>query len=120
MFKIDCDYFHFQFRIKIWSKYNEVMIDSGDIKDLDIRGGKLGVMSFSQEKCIWSAISTRCLGKCMFCTFLCFLAGIVFAWLQNNWPIGHFRVSLVPLFQNESKCETIQMKMSLICMKMNR
>ena len=27
--------------------------------------------------------------------------------------------SLVPLFQNESKCETIQMKMSLICMKMN-
>ena len=27
--------------------------------------------------------------------------------------------SLAPLFQNESKCETIQMKMSLICMKMN-
>ena len=27
--------------------------------------------------------------------------------------------SLVPLFQNESKCKTIQMKTSLICMKMN-
>ena len=28
--------------------------------------------------------------------------------------IGHFRV-LVPLFQNESKCETFQMKMSSAC-----
>ena len=25
----------------------------------------------------------------------------------------------LPLFQNESTCETIQMKMSLICMKMD-
>ena len=30
-----------------------------------------------------------------------------------------FPSSLVPLFQNESQCETIQMKMSYICMKMN-
>ena len=29
-----------------------------------------------------------------------------------------FPSSLVPLFQNESKCETILMKMTLICMKM--
>ena len=29
-----------------------------------------------------------------------------------------FPSSLVPLFQSESKCETILMKMSLICMKM--
>ena len=29
--------------------------------------------------------------------------------------IGHFRVSLVPLFQNESKCETFLMKMSSAC-----
>ena len=27
--------------------------------------------------------------------------------------------SLVPVFQSESKCETILMKMALICMKMN-
>ena len=32
--------------------------------------------------------------------------------------MGHFR-DLVPLFQNESKCKTFHMKMSLICMKMN-
>jgi len=48
-------------RIKIWRKHNKLMIDSGEIKDRDIREGKLGVMSFSQEKCMWSAISTRCL-----------------------------------------------------------
>ena len=29
-----------------------------------------------------------------------------------------FPSSLVPLFQRESKCETILMKMTLICMKM--
>jgi len=48
-------------RIKIWRKHNKLMIDSGEINDRDIREGKLGVMSFSQEKCMWSAISTRCL-----------------------------------------------------------
>ena len=31
---------------------------------------------------------------------------------------GHFRVPLCPLFQSESKCDTILMKMTLICMKM--
>ena len=30
-----------------------------------------------------------------------------------------FPSSLVPLFQNESKCETFPMKMTLICMKIN-
>lgn len=40
------------------------MIDSGEIKDPDIGGGKLGLMCFSQEKVIWSAVSARCLGKC--------------------------------------------------------
>ena len=29
--------------------------------------------------------------------------------------IGHFRGSLVPLFQNEFKCETFHMKMSSAC-----
>ena len=29
--------------------------------------------------------------------------------------IGQFPSSLVPLFQNESKCETFQMKMSSVC-----
>lgn len=77
-------YFRFQFRIKIWHKYNKLMIDSGEIKDPDIRGGKLGVMSFSQEKCMWSAVSTRCLGKWVLYTFLCCVVGRVFATLQRN------------------------------------
>ena len=34
---------------------------------------------------------------------------------QTNRP---FLSSLVPLFQSKSKCETIFMKMTLICMKM--
>ena len=33
-------------------------------------------------------------------------------------PIGHFRVPWCLCFQNESECETILMKMTLICMKM--
>ena len=40
-------------------------MDSGEIKDPDIGGGKLGLMSFSQENVIWSAVSARCLGKCL-------------------------------------------------------
>lgn len=52
------------FRLKLWSKYNKLMIDSGEISDRDILGGRLGFMSFSQEKVIWSAVSARCLGEC--------------------------------------------------------
>ena len=37
----------------------------------------------------------------------------------NHWENIPFPSSLVPLFQNESKCESILMKMSLIYMKMN-
>lgn len=39
------------------------MIDTGEISDPDILGGRLGFMSFSQEKVIWSAVSARCLGE---------------------------------------------------------
>lgn len=48
-------------RLRIWHKYNKVMMDSGEIKDFDIGSGKLGLMSFSQIKVIWSAVSARCL-----------------------------------------------------------
>ncbi|XP_067016443.1 cartilage oligomeric matrix protein-like isoform X3 [Acropora muricata] len=48
-------------RLKLWSKYNQLMIDTGEISDPDILGGRLGFMSFSQEKVIWSAVSARCL-----------------------------------------------------------
>ena len=36
----------------------------------------------------------------------------------SKWPNRLFPSSLVPLFQSESKCETILMKMTLICMRM--
>ncbi|XP_068740521.1 cartilage oligomeric matrix protein-like isoform X2 [Montipora capricornis] len=48
-------------RLQIWTKYKELMTDSGEIVDPDISGGKLGLMSFWQEKVIWSAVSARCL-----------------------------------------------------------
>ena len=37
---------------------------------------------------------------------------------QRVLRIRPFPSSLVPLFQSETKCETILMKMTLICMKM--
>jgi len=39
------------------------MMDTGEIKDPDVGAGKLGLMSFSQERVIWSAVSAQCLGK---------------------------------------------------------
>ena len=46
----------------------------------------------------------------------CFHVGILFTIAAfGNRP---FPSSLVPLFQSESKCETIVMKLTLICMKM--
>ena len=39
-------------------------------------------------------------------------------WLRYISVNRPFPSSLLPLFQSESKCETIVMKMSLICMKM--
>ena len=43
------------------------------------------------------------------------LWGYMFAKTAINRP---FPSSLVPLFQSESKCKTILMSMTLICMKM--
>ena len=46
------------------------------------------------------------------------IRSFIYAHLHIN-SIGHFRVpSVVPLFQSESECETIVMKMTFICMKM--
>ena len=49
----------------------------------------------------------------LFCLFVFFFTlGTIF--LQNR----PFPSSLVPLFHSESKCKTILMKMTLICVKM--
>ena len=56
------------------------------------------------------------------CTFYTSLASkCLTTQLINSWHRacnGLFLSSLVPLFQSESTCETILMKMTLICMKM--
>ena len=57
--------------------------------------------------------------KCIFpkCLLLYRLSsGQHFYFYKKNRP---FLSSLLPLFQSKSKCETILMKMTLICMKMN-
>ena len=55
-------------------------------------------------------------------TFLCTFTRVDTFWTMD-WFSYHgyrpFPSSLVPLFQSESKCETIVMKMTLICMRMN-
>ena len=60
---MSCLFFVCPLRLKIWLKYNKLMMDTGEIKDPDVGAGKLGLMSFSQERVIWSAVSAQCLGK---------------------------------------------------------
>lgn len=40
-----------------------LVADSGNVYDATLRGGKLGVFSFSQEGVIWSNLVYRCNGK---------------------------------------------------------
>ena len=48
--------------------------------------------------------------------------GLAFRYVETHspgiTPNRPFPSSVVPLFQSESKCKTILMKMTLICMKM--
>ena len=60
---MSCLFFVCPLRLKIWLKYNKLMMDTGEIKDPDVGAGKLGLMSFSQERVIWSAVSAQCVGK---------------------------------------------------------
>ncbi len=45
------------------------MIDTGVLHDMTYSGGRIGVMSFSQEQVIWSKILYRCSGKAQVCHF---------------------------------------------------
>ena len=54
--------------------------------------------------------TTACSAKQKYCPFSDYQS---FARFNRPFPSSH-----VPLFQSESKCETILMKMTLICMKM--
>ena len=50
------------FRFKIFDGERTV-IDTGVLHDKTYAGGRIGVMSFSQEKVSWSKIFYRCNGK---------------------------------------------------------
>ncbi|XP_035664470.1 cartilage oligomeric matrix protein-like [Branchiostoma floridae] len=39
---------------------SHLVVDSGDIQDASLRGGRLGVYCYSQEKVIWSDLVTKC------------------------------------------------------------
>jgi syndecan 4 len=41
----------------------ELVADSGNVIDTTLKGGKLGVFCFSQEKVIFSNLLYRCNGK---------------------------------------------------------
>jgi syndecan 4 len=47
--------------IRVWLyEDTQLVADSGNITDLSIRGGRLGVFCFSQEAVIWSDLNYRC------------------------------------------------------------
>ena len=48
----------------------ELVADSGNVYDFELKGGRLGVFCFSQEMVIWSDLVYRCNGKsCAVCSF---------------------------------------------------
>lgn len=48
----------------------ELVADSGNVYDFELKGGRLGVFCFSQEMVIWSDLVYRCNGKsCTVCSF---------------------------------------------------
>ena len=46
-----------------WFEGTSLVVDSGNIYDSTIKGGRLGVFCFSQEKIIWSRLQVRCNGE---------------------------------------------------------
>ena len=54
--------------------------------------------------------------KCVAQLFLGWLLGTRRTAIGSYWPIGHFRVLKTP-FQNEARCKTFLVKMSLICIR---
>lgn len=50
------------YRMLLFEETN-LVADSGNVYDATLRGGKLGVFSFSQEGVIWSNLVYRCNGK---------------------------------------------------------
>lgn len=45
----------------------EMVVDSGNIFDSTLKGGRLGVFCFSQEMIIWSDLVYRCNGELLLC-----------------------------------------------------
>ena len=56
---------------------------------------------------------------CVAQLFLGWLPGTCRTAIGSSWPIGHFRVLKTP-FQNEARCKTFLVKMSLICIRIKK
>ena len=61
--------YHWFYRLLLFEETN-LVADSGNVYDATLRGGKLGVFSFSQEGVIWSDLVYRCNGNSTCITFL--------------------------------------------------
>ena len=57
--------YHWFYRLLLFEETN-LVADSGNVYDATLRGGKLGVFSFSQEGVIWSDLVYRCNGNSIY------------------------------------------------------
>lgn len=56
------NFFFFILRLKVYSG-KDMMMDTGCVCHNAIKGGRLGLFVFSQEKVIWSNMMNRCLTR---------------------------------------------------------
>lgn len=71
------------FRVQFFEG-TELLADSGNIIDTTLRGGKLGVFCFSQEKVIFSNLLYRCNGK-----YVILLVKLIICLPCMNLPIDY-------------------------------
>lgn len=62
-------------RLRIMEGEN-VITDSGNLFDSSFKGGRLGVMCFSQEMIIWSRLIYRCNGEYIYFYFFLLLRNV--------------------------------------------
>lgn len=73
-------------RLRIMEGEN-VITDSGNLFDSSFKGGRLGVMCFSQEMIIWSRLIYRCNGEYIF-----------FFFFTNELPLSLLLITLLLCF----------------------
>lgn len=77
-------------------------MDTGKLHDRHIRGGRVGVFSFSQKDVIWSGMTTRCLGL-LFKTVLFHMIQVISPLFTHIIPINthartHTHLGILPYY----------------------